>query len=492
MHFTPHKPKQTSGMAFLTQSPFECKPITKTPTSDSMSSDPIKDLTTSMEATDLIGGKHQTNTLIQICIRAQNKVFFFACFNIQRKSASTLVARVIRRAKPILINNLRDVYTYINPNSNHFTDEVKEEEVEPKRPSTPAEEDPMARAPTPDIPTLTPPNLTPQPLETQSHHASTPINHEIVLPHSQPPAIRVRLDSECSGVSVSSRVCPKDKGDRAPLSEQARRNRREKESSKRRLKRRELNDQKRKPDPEKQGGAKPQEDVAVSHPVEPGNPNTKHHNSNNNNNPPNNPPVNPTQNPSTTPSLRSPGEVYGVVNPRFTVLATRPGAGAETRSQIIRALLFAPEDYSVGQLFTATDGMSFGVEDDNSLRVVREVLEAEGLTVVITPVWNRYTFHVPQQYEFFRLEELVRALTIRNSRRSRGPEGLPDDALRGVSAMEEGGEEGSSQPRRVRVWVDVSPEGEQYLTANDHLLRIVDSAVRLRPATNSRPAPDRS
>lgn len=163
----------------------------------------------------------------------------------------------------------------------------------------------MARAPTPDIPTSTPPNLTLQPLETQSHHASTPINHESVLPHSQPPAIRVRLDSECSGVSVSSRVGPKDKGDRAPLSEQARRARREKESNKRKLKRRELNEQKRKPDPEKQGGAKPQEDVAASHPVEPGNPNTKPHNSNNNNNPSNNPPVNPTTTPASDPLVRS-------------------------------------------------------------------------------------------------------------------------------------------------------------------------------------------
>ena len=97
---------------------------------------------------------------------------------------------------------------------------------------------------------------------------------------------------------------------------------------------------------------------------------------------------------------------------------TRPGAGVETRVHIIRALLFPPKDYFVGQLFTATDEVSFGVEDDNSLRVVSEVLEAEGLTVVITPVWNRYTFHVPQQYEFFPMEELVRALITRNSRRT--------------------------------------------------------------------------
>ena len=56
--------------------------------------------------------------------------------------------------------------------------------------------------------------------------------------------------------------------------------------------------------------------------------------------------------------------------------------------------------------------------------------------------------------------------------------------------MEEGGESGQQQ--RVRAWVDVSPEGEEYLRANDFLLRIVCSAVRLRPASSSHPDPDRS
>ena len=57
---------------------------------------------------------------------------------------------------------------------------------------------------------------------------------------------------------------------------------------------------------------------------------------------------------------------------------SRPGAGEDANGQIIRALLYALEDHSVGQITQVTDGVTFGVEEDNSLRVVREVLEAEG------------------------------------------------------------------------------------------------------------------
>ena len=69
---------------------------------------------------------------------------------------------------------------------------------------------------------------------------------------------------------------------------------------------------------------------------------------------------------------------------------SRPGAGKDANGQILRALLFAPEDCSVGWITQVTDGVTDGVEEDNSLRVVREVLEAEGWGLTITSVWNRY------------------------------------------------------------------------------------------------------
>ena len=78
------------------------------------------------------------------------------------------------------------------------------------------------------------------------------------------------------------------------------------------------------------------------------------------------------------------------MNPRFTVTVSRPGAGEDANGQILRALLHALEDYSVGRITQVIDGVTFEVEEDNSLRVVRKVLEAEGSGLTITPVWNRY------------------------------------------------------------------------------------------------------
>ena len=54
-----------------------------------------------------------------------------------------------------------------------------------------------------------------------------------------------------------------------------------------------------------------------------------------------------------------------------------------------------------------TDGVTFAVEVDNSLRVVSEVLDAEGWGLTITPVWNRYWLYVPNQYQTLPLDELI-------------------------------------------------------------------------------------
>ena len=67
-----------------------------------------------------------------------------------------------------------------------------------------------------------------------------------------------------------------------------------------------------------------------------------------------------------------------------------------------------------------TDGVTFGVEENNSLRVVREVLEAEGRGLTITPVWNMYWLYVPNQYQILPLDELIQGFNVRNGRRIRG------------------------------------------------------------------------
>ena len=86
---------------------------------------------------------------------------------------------------------------------------------------------------------------------------------------------RARLDSACSGVSAaSSRAGPKDNGDRARLSEQARQARRNKKRKKRKLKRQEYPAGRREDEDEEQlAGAKSKlVDDAVSQPVCSGKP----------------------------------------------------------------------------------------------------------------------------------------------------------------------------------------------------------------------------
>ena len=65
------------------------------------------------------------------------------------------------------------------------------------------------------------------------------------------------------------------------------------------------------------------------------------------------------------------------MNPRFTVTVSRPGAGENATGQILRALLYAPEDYSVGRITQVTDGVTFGVEEDNSIRAAGVMEEGE-------------------------------------------------------------------------------------------------------------------
>ena len=256
--------------------------------SQSQSSD-MEELTTSLETAALVG---------EFKLRAQNKFFDFSQIIIQR--TQLCVARCFRWCA-IIDNTNYMTCTRLHPNYNPNIplDEIKEEVV--RRASTPTQRDPMSRAPTPEPTPAIDPN--PDPTPTQDPDPS------ILRNHTQPPgpepltlsanfAPRARLDSACSEVSVASRAGPKDKGDRAPLSEQARTARRNKDRKKRKLKRQEHSDSKREnKDPGQLADAKSQADVAESQPVCSGKP--TNNKNNNNNNPTTNQPTNPPTHPPT-------------------------------------------------------------------------------------------------------------------------------------------------------------------------------------------------
>ena len=130
------------------------------------------------------------------------------------------------------------------------------------------------------------------------------------------------------------------------------------------------------------------------------------------------------------------------------------------------------------------------MDDEDSAGVVTEALVADGWTVQRSAIWARYSFYIPAEFAAYRtLEEFIGAMMIRNGPQTLGPEGIPPGSIRPIGTFMEGEEGTGSQ--RLRAWVDVSPEGEAFLNANHHLLRTVNSGIRLRPTPCSRPNPKR-
>ena len=189
----------------------------------------------------------------------------------------------------------------------------------------------------------------------------------------------------------------------------------------------------------------------------------------------------------TNPPLRAPSEVFPTVaEPTLELEATREGAGARAIGEVTHLLMLIPRDYNVARMRPITDGVVLEMGDIMSVGVVREALEADGWQVRQSGLWRRFSFGIPANMSGLGTEVIIQCLLARNGRAARGPEGMPDRSMRFSSEAEESGSypDGS---RRRRVWVDISPEGVEYLIAHDYLLRTVTSGIRLRPATDSDP-----
>ena len=416
-------------------------------------------------------------------------VFRFWLFSIKIMTTTAARATILTRRARYLKKLL-----FLSFNMS-FTAEMKTEEEEEERAATPPAGDSRSRAPTPNsqnpgpvgdnealtrasptgptLPNVTagiqealpgaypavtnPPNHPPMnltPVVSGNQEALTRAYPGTTNNPSPNPTPEGNTSASDGRGTPQPRDKPKGKGERDPLSEKARVAKRAKETAKRRVKRQAAAEAKRKNGP-----------AAAPNPPAPNN--------------------------QPRPTQRTPAEVFGSAVPTHSLAVTRQGAGASAREQISMSLMLADENYTVVTLRPAVDGAVIEVGDGESLRVVTAVLEADGWTVVQSPVWARYSFIIPEDYRRIPLERLVQALLRRNGRGVRGPEGIPDNSIRGVSTAVEGGE-GTGSPQRMRGWVDVSPEAEQYLLANDRLLRTVSSGIRLRPAPRSRPSPDGS
>ena len=195
----------------------------------------------------------------------------------------------------------------------------------------------------------------------------------------------------------------------------------------------------------------------------------------------------------------APSDVFGRGDPKATVTITRTDEGGDAHNAVARALFCIPEFFNVLQLRPTTDGARIEVDDPAAGKVIERFLGSQGWTVVTEPVWSRYQFCAPGQLSGhgngpgLDTATLVRMLVLRNS----ALWGLPKDGVRlASSAWEKVEVEGDkpSEPsrRRLRVWVDVSPESEKFLAQRGFYLSTLVGAVKLRPAPRSRPRPDRS
>ncbi len=200
------------------------------------------------------------------------------------------------------------------------------------------------------------------------------------------------------------------------------------------------------------------------------------------------PPTNTPRNTNpTTPrtQLRNPSQVYPE-DSRITLRITREGDGAGTAEGLITRELFLLEgEYSLFNMRPIQGGVTANTSTPESERVITDYLRERGWEVVATPLWARYHFAAPTLLRTLPTEDIVRGLILRNR------PGLLPGSLRYVSSRTDGGA-GGSEPQRLRIWVDVSPEAETYLRDHDFLLRTVAAAVRLRPAASNRRHSDRS
>ena len=192
--------------------------------------------------------------------------------------------------------------------------------------------------------------------------------------------------------------------------------------------------------------------------------------------------------------LTDPDKVFKKGDPLLTLIVTKAEALSDACDHITRLLFVVSHPLKITLLQPTIDGARIEVEDKPSAITIAETLRREGWTVTETDVWNRYQFPVP--FQLSGLENasdgldpvtLVRGLISRNVHY-----GLPLDSIRYVShawetvKVEAADGSTAGARRRMRLWVDVSPQGEVYLVKTGHLLCTLTAAVRLREAPRNR------
>ena len=184
-------------------------------------------------------------------------------------------------------------------------------------------------------------------------------------------------------------------------------------------------------------------------------------------------------------------EVFVAGEATLSLRCTKPGAGAGASNDLMGTLFMAPETPAdIVNTTPVPDGLAVEVTTEQSVVILTELLERAGWRVETSDIWPRYGFTAPAPLAGsgpnspnLSPQDIVQGLILRNR-----PYGLPDGSLRYVSHNWETVVEGKGKggPMRLRVYVDVSPEGVKYLERHNHFMKTLVYAVRLKPCPRGR------
>ena len=175
----------------------------------------------------------------------------------------------------------------------------------------------------------------------------------------------------------------------------------------------------------------------------------------------------------------------------ISLSCTKPGAG-EGAGNTLMGELFMAKDTPTDIVTTSPipDGLTVEVTTEQSVAILKGLLEQTGWTVKSSAIWPRFGFTAPAPLAGpgpdspnLSPKDIVLGLERRNN-----AYGLPTASIRYVSHNWETVEEGKGKggPLRLRVYVDVSPEGVKYLEQHNFFMKTLVYAVRLKPCPRSR------
>ena len=186
-------------------------------------------------------------------------------------------------------------------------------------------------------------------------------------------------------------------------------------------------------------------------------------------------------------------QVFERPDPTATITVTRQGSDGDAHNVAARSLFVITPVFDVLSLRPVPDGARIEVADRTAIDSVRRAMGSQGWTVTLEDIWSRFHFLAPRQLAGLGPDSphgqgldpttIVRTLALRNS----ALWGLPPDSVRYAGsnweAVPEDGQGSSGVTRRrLRIWVDVSPECEAYLAQHGYFLTTLAGAVRLRRA----------